>query len=226
MVSAPTAAIRTRRPDIAAMPIDDPAAKILAGIRVLPVLTFDDEASALPTARALSAGGLRTIEVTLRTPGALRAIESIASGLPEVVVGAGTVRRPEDLRAAADAGARFAVSPGLTSRLAGGAATCPLPFVPGVATASEAMAAAEAGFRTLKLFPAETAGGTSLLRALWAPLPELRFCPTGGIGAASFRGYLELPNVLCVGGSWVAPGARIAARDWSAITALAREAAS
>jgi 2-dehydro-3-deoxyphosphogluconate aldolase/(4S)-4-hydroxy-2-oxoglutarate aldolase len=205
--------------------ISDPA-DLLRGIRVLPVLTLPDADRAVGVARALAAGGLRVLEVTLRTPAALDALRAIASALPAVVLGAGTVRRPEDLRAAADAGALFAVSPGLTPRLAEAAARCSIPLVPGVATASEAMAAAEAGLRTLKLFPAEAAGGRALLRALAEPLPELLFCPTGGIGADSFRPYLELPNVLCVGGSWVAPRSLIEARDWEGITRLAREASS
>lgn len=201
----------------------DPA-DLLRGIGVLPVLTLGEPDTAVAVARALAAGGLRVLEVTLRTPQALAAITAIAAALPEVVVGVGTVRRPDDLRAAHDAGARFAVSPGLTPRLAAAAAGAPLPLVPGVATASEAMAAADAGLRTLKLFPAEAAGGRALLRALAEPLPELRFCPTGGIDGRSFRDYLALPNVLCVGGSWVAPRALVEARDWDAITTLAREA--
>jgi 2-dehydro-3-deoxyphosphogluconate aldolase / (4S)-4-hydroxy-2-oxoglutarate aldolase len=200
--------------------------ELLRGIRVLPVLTLHDAQQAVGVARALADGGLWTIEVTLRTPAALEAIAAIVASVPEVVVGAGTVRRGADLEAAARSGARFAVSPGFTAALAAAAATSRLPLIPGVATASEAMAAGEAGFRTLKLFPAETAGGLGLLRALADPLPELRFCPTGGIGATTYRKYLELPNVLCVGGSWVAPSALVAAGDWDAITALAQEASS
>jgi 2-dehydro-3-deoxyphosphogluconate aldolase/(4S)-4-hydroxy-2-oxoglutarate aldolase len=205
----------------------DPA-ELLRGIRVLPVLTLHDPQRAVGVARALAAGGLRVIEVTLRTTAALEAIAAISETVPEVTVGAGTVRHAADLHAAAGAGARFAVSPGLTAALALAAAprSAVLPLVPGVATASEAMSAADAGFRVLKLFPAEAAGGLTLLRALADPLPDLRFCPTGGIGAPTFRSYLELPNVLCVGGSWVAPAALVAGGDWNAITALAREAST
>jgi 2-dehydro-3-deoxyphosphogluconate aldolase/(4S)-4-hydroxy-2-oxoglutarate aldolase len=189
----------------------------------VPVLTLLEADSAADLARALQAGGLSVLEVTLRTPAALAAIRRIATEVPGVVVGAGTVTHPRDLDAARAAGAEFAVSPGLTPELARAYPSSGLPLLPGVATASEAMAARDLGFSVLKLFPAESIGGPKFLRALAAPLPELEFCPTGGLDPANYRAYLELPNVLCVGGSWVAPPAAVAARDWPHITALARE---
>ena len=197
---------------------------LLRRARVLPVLKIDDAERATPLARALAAGGLSVIEVTLRTDDALEAIRRIAVEVPEVVVGAGTVTRGHDFEAVRDAGGRFAVSPGFTTELADAARQVDLPFLPGVMTPSEALAARENGFDTLKLFPAVPAGGLSLLKALGGPLPELVFCPTGGLDAASFRDYLALPNVVCVGGSWVAPAAVVAAADWGRITDLAREA--
>lgn len=200
----------------------DPA-ELLRGIRVLPVLTMADTERAVGTARALAAGGLRVIELTLRTEAALETIAAIVAEVPDVVVGAGTVRSAADLDGAARAGARFAVSPGHAPALLAAARASELPFVPGVATASEAMAAAEAGFTTLKLFPAETCGGLDLLRALAAPLPDLRFCPTGGIRADTFRAYLALPNVICVGGSWLTPPELVDAGHWDTITRRAKE---
>lgn len=199
---------------------------ILGRVPVLPVLTVEDARRAVPLAHALAEGGLDVLEVTLRTAAALEAIRRIATEVPEVVVGAGTVVDPDDLRAARDAGARFAVSPGLTPRLADAAASSGLPFLPGVATPSEALDARERGFRTLKLFPAEVAGGVAFLRSVAGPLADLRFCPTGGIGAGTFREYLALPNVVCVGGSWVAPATLVAAGDWRRITDLARQTIS
>lgn len=187
------------------------------------MLTLLDAGRAVDLARALADGGLDVLEVTLRTAAGLDAIRRIAAELPGVVVGAGTVTRPDDLTAARDAGARFAVSPGLTSSLAEAALASGLTLLPGVMTPSEAMAARERGFRLLKLFPARAAGGLGLLRSLYGPLPDLRFCPTGGIDAATFRDYLALPNVVCVGGSWVAPAAAIAGGDWPRITELARQ---
>jgi len=191
---------------------------------VVAVVVIERLADAVPMARALVAGGVRAIEVTLRTPVALDAMRAIAAEVEGAHVGAGTVITPADLAAAERAGARFAVSPGATATLVAAAADSALPWLPGVATASEAMAALERGHRHLKLFPAEAAGGTALLRGLHGPLPGLRFCPTGGITPASAGNYLALPNVACVGGSWLTPADRMAAGDWPRIEALAREA--
>lgn len=197
---------------------------LLTRAPVLPVLTIERIDDSVPLARALVRGGLPVLEVTLRTDCALAAIRRIAEEVPEATVGAGTITRPADLDACAKAGARFAVSPGLSPALIRAAADFPLPLLPGVMTPSEALTAREAGFSCLKLFPAEPAGGRGLLRAMAGPLPELRFCPTGGIDAESFRQYLALPNVLCVGGSWVAPRAAIEQQLWDRIESLAREA--
>ena len=191
---------------------------------VVAVVVVERLADAVPMAKALVAGGVRAIEVTLRTPVALDAMRAIAAEVEGAHVGAGTVITPADLAAAERAGARFAVSPGATATLVAAAADSALPWLPGVATASEAMAALERGHRHLKLFPAEAAGGTALLRGLHGPLPGLRFCPTGGITPASAGNYLALPNVACVGGSWLTPADRMAAGDWPRIEALAREA--
>jgi 2-dehydro-3-deoxyphosphogluconate aldolase/(4S)-4-hydroxy-2-oxoglutarate aldolase len=192
---------------------------------VLPVVTLRDVDHALPLARALAAGGVRAVEITLRTPAGLGAIAAVARHAPDCLAGAGTVLSAEDLQRAADAGAAFAVSPGATTALLGAAATGPIPFLPGIASASELMAAQESGFTHFKLFPAAQVGGTGLLKALAGPFPTARFCPTGGIDLRSAPDYLALPNVLCVGGSWLAPEALIAAGDFGAIERLAREAA-
>jgi 2-dehydro-3-deoxyphosphogluconate aldolase/(4S)-4-hydroxy-2-oxoglutarate aldolase len=189
---------------------------------VVPVIVIDDVEIAVPLARALCAGGLRALEITLRTPAALGAIERIARDVPQAVVGAGTVLHPRDARAAETAGARFLVSPGATESLL--AAPIGLPWLPGVATATEAMRVRENGYRFAKLFPAEAVGGQALLKGLYGPLPDMRFCPTGGIGPGNAPEYLRLPNVVCVGGSWVAPAAAVASRDWAAIERLARQA--
>ena len=200
-------------------------AAIRARAPVVPVLTVADASRAVPLAEALVRGGLSALEVTLRTPAALDAL--IAIGRVEgAVVGAGTLLTPEDVVAARRAGARFGVSPGATPRLVEAARASGLPFLPGVATPSEAMAAAEQGFEILKFFPAEPAGGAAALAAWAGPLRHLRFCPTGGIGADNAGDYLELPNVLAVGGSWVAPAEAVAAGDWERIEALARDAAT
>lgn len=192
---------------------------------VIPVLTLERAEDALPLGRALAAGGLPVLEVTLRTPAALDAITALAT-LPGVSVGAGTLRSPADVAAAQAAGATFGVSPGATERLLAAALGVGLPILPGAATAGEAMRLAEAGHDFLKFFPAAAAGGPALLAALAAPLPDIAFCPTGGIGAHEAPAWLALPNVLCLGGSWVAPPALIAARDWAGIEARARAAAA
>lgn len=197
---------------------------ICAMAPVVPVLVVTDALRAEDLARALVAGGLPVLEVTLRTPAALQAIAAMAR-VPGAVVGAGTLLTAEDVAAAKAAGASFGVSPGATPRLLAAAEAQGLPLLPGAATASEAMALAEAGYTALKFFPAESAGGAVALRSLGGPLPALSFCPTGGISPANARDYLALPNVMCVGGSWVAPAAAVAAEDWAAIEALAAEAA-
>lgn len=199
---------------------------LLARTPVVPVLVIESVETALPLARALAEGGLSVLEITLRTPAALDVIAAIARETRDVVVGAGTVLTPEDYQAAARAGARFVVSPGATPALHEAAAASPVPFLPGAATASEIMALLERGYRCLKFFPAEPAGGPAYLKALAAPLPAARFCPTGGIDAESAPRYLALANVLCVGGSWVAPQDAVAAGDWPRITGLARAAAA
>ncbi len=191
---------------------------------VVPVLTVARVGDALPLARALADGGLTTLEITLRTPAAISAIRAINEAMPEVAVGAGTVRSPEQAQAVIDAGARFIVSPGMTPRLVEAAQRWPVPFLPGAATASEAMALADMGYGILKFFPAEQAGGIAALKALAAPLSDIRFCPTGGVGPDNARSYLALANVVCVGGSWVAPTPAIDAQEWDRITALARAA--
>lgn len=191
---------------------------------VVPVLVMEDVTTGLAVARALAAGGLATIEVTLRTRAALDVVRAIRAEAPGIRVGVGSVRTPADLRAAALAGAVFAVSPGAGPKLLDAARDDPLPFLPGVATASEAMALAERGYRLLKFFPAEPAGGIAYLRALAGPLPDLRFCPTGGISEGNAASYLALGNVVAVGGSWLAPASALAAGDWGAITALAARA--
>lgn len=199
---------------------------LLTRAGVVPVVIVEAVEDAVPLARALVAGGLSLIEVTLRTPAALDAVRAIAAEVEGAVVGIGTVLEPGQLDAARAAGARFAVSPGATPRLLDAAAGTDLPLLPGIATASEAMALIERGYRFAKFFPAEPAGGAAYLAALASPLPQLRFCPTGGITPESAPRYLALANVVCVGGSWMLPRAAIAAKDWPAIVALSRTAAA
>ncbi|MGZ5181746.1 MAG: bifunctional 4-hydroxy-2-oxoglutarate aldolase/2-dehydro-3-deoxy-phosphogluconate aldolase [Ramlibacter sp.] len=193
---------------------------------VIPVIVLDDVAHAVPLARALVAGGIRMLEVTLRTPAALACIEAIARDVPAAVAGAGTVRSAADARAAAAAGARFAVSPGYTSAVGETCSELGLPLLPGVATGSEVMAAMEGGYTELKFFPAQQAGGAPMLKAFAGPFQDVRFCPTGGVSPANAREYLALPNVVCVGGSWLTPPESIRDGDWARITQLAREAAA
>jgi len=201
-------------------------AAIAALAPVIPVLTIERQADAVPLARALVRGGLRVLEITLRTGVALEALRAIAGEVPDVVVGAGTVLNGRQLEQARQAGARFAVSPGCTPGLATAAAASGLPFLPGVQTVTEALALAERGFSLLKFFPADVAGGLGWLKAVSAPLAELRFCPTGGIGLDNAPAYLSLANVACVGGSWVAPRDAVAAQDWTRIERLAVAAAN
>ncbi|MGW2119973.1 bifunctional 4-hydroxy-2-oxoglutarate aldolase/2-dehydro-3-deoxy-phosphogluconate aldolase [Streptomyces zhihengii] len=203
-----------------------PSAPSVLGLApVLPVVVIDDAADAVPLARALVAGGLPAIEVTLRTPAALDAIRAIASEVPEAVVGAGTVISPRTVEDAAAVGARFLVSPGWTDALLDAMRASGLPFLPGVSTASEVVALLERGVHEMKFFPAEAAGGTAYLKSLAGPLPQARFCPTGGITPATAPAYLALPNVACVGGSWLLPPDVLAAKDWGRVEALARASA-
>ena len=188
---------------------------------VVPVLTIEDEAHAVPLGRALVAGGIPMLEVTLRTPAAIGAIRRIAEEVEGAVVGAGTVLTPQDLDRAGEAGAKFAVSPGLASHAR---ADGPIPLLPGVATSTELMRALEAGFRFLKFFPAVPAGGVGMLKAFAPVFPQARFCPTGGIGEDNAGEFLALPNVVCIGGSWVAPASAVRAGEWDRITELARAA--
>ncbi|MZD54474.1 bifunctional 4-hydroxy-2-oxoglutarate aldolase/2-dehydro-3-deoxy-phosphogluconate aldolase [Streptomyces sp. SID5606] len=208
------------------LPSSPAAPSVLDLAPVVPVVVVDDLADALPLARALVAGGLPAIEVTLRTPVAVDAIRAIAGEVPGAVVGAGTVITPDQVGEVVAAGARFLVSPGWTDVLLDAMRSSGVPFLPGVSTTSEVVALLERGVREMKFFPAEAAGGTAYLKALAAPLPQARFCPTGGIGPGSAPDYLALPNVGCVGGSWMLPKDAVAGRDWGRVEALAREAAA
>ncbi|WP_129641925.1 bifunctional 4-hydroxy-2-oxoglutarate aldolase/2-dehydro-3-deoxy-phosphogluconate aldolase [Peristeroidobacter agariperforans] len=199
---------------------------ILALAPVVPVITVEHIDHAVPLARALCAGGLRVLEVTLRTPAALPAIEAMRKAVPDAVVGVGTLARPGDFVTAGNAGAQFGVSPGLTAEMAAAARAASFPMLPGIMTPTELLAGLAWGYDTFKLFPAQQAGGIGMLKALGAPFPEVVFCPTGGISRATAPDFLALPNVACVGGSWVAPTDKIRAGDWAAIEALAKDAAS
>lgn len=205
------------------MSLDTGIDEIIAAAPVIPVLIVDDAEIAAPLARALVAGGLRALEVTLRTPAALGAIGAMRAACPEAFIGAGTLREPADVAACRMAGASFGVSPGGPPALLD--AVGQWPFLPGCATATEAMALAARGFKVVKFFPAEQAGGAAYLKALASPLPDIAFCPTGGISLANAPAYLSLPNVRVVGGSWVAPAEAVVARDWDRVERLAREAA-
>lgn len=193
---------------------------------VIPVIVIQRVADAVPLAEALVAGGVRVLEVTLRTPAALAAMEAMARAVPEAIVGAGTLRTPADVKAARDAGCRFGVSPGFTQALADACQTHELPLLPGVSTASEVMQATAAGYGFLKLFPAVAVGGVQLLKALSGPFPDVAFCPTGGVTPESAPSFLSLPNVKVCGGSWLTPQDAIDAGDWGRITALARAASA
>ena len=191
---------------------------------VIPVVVLHDVDSAAPLARALVDGGVGVIELTLRTPVALEAMERIAAEVPEIVIGAGTVVDPDQAKAAAAAGAQFLVSPGATPALLDAMADTGLTLLPGCATISEALALRERGLTELKFFPAQASGGAAYLASVHGPLPDLRFCPTGGITPANAPDYLALPNVGCVGGTWLTPADAVAQRDWARITALAAAA--
>lgn len=199
------------------------ALQVMQDAPVIPVIVLNDVAHAVPMARALVAGGIRMLEVTLRTPQALACIEAIARDVPEAVVGAGTVRSKADAQAAARAGARFAVSPGYTSTVGQACRDAGLTLLPGVATGSEIMVAQEDGFTELKFFPAMQAGGPAMLKAWSGPFFDVKFCPTGGVSLQNAREFLALPNVVCVGGSWLVPGDAVAKGDWQAVTQLARD---
>jgi len=200
--------------------------EILGMAPVIPVLTLSDLAHAVPLAGALVGGGLRVLEISLGTPVAIGCLEAIRKAVPDAIVGIGTLTRAVDFAAAGRAGAQFGVTPGLTPELAGAARGARFPLLPGVMTPTEVIAARLAGFNVLKLFPAHQAGGVEMLRALGAPFPDVLFCPTGGITRAGAPEYLALPNVVAIGGSWVAPRALIDAKDWQGIEALARDAAA
>ena len=199
------------------------AMRVARAAPVIPVLVVDDATTAADLAAALIAGGLPALEVTLRTPTALDAIRAMAR-VPGGIVGAGTILTPEDARAAKAAGATFGVSPGATDRLLTACEEIGLPMLPGAATATEVMALLERGYTMQKFFPAEASGGVPALKAIGAPLPQVSFCPTGGVSPSNAESYLALANVVCVGGSWVAPGALVKARDWKAIEKLASDA--
>ena len=190
---------------------------------VVPVIVLDEVAHAVPLAKALVAGGVRVLEITLRTPAAMDSMRAIKAEVPDAVVGAGTVLTSAQLEEVERLGCAFAVSPGATPRLLDAAKGSSVPLLPGSATASEVMLLLEHGYRYMKLFPAEQSGGADFLAALSSPLPDARFCPTGGVNPEKARRYLSLPNVVCVGGTWLVPKASIAAGDWGRITELARE---
>lgn len=192
-------------------------------VPVVPVVVLDDLEAAVPVARALADGGVPVVELTLRTPVALDAVRRIADEAPDVVIGAGTIVEPGQAKQAVDAGAQFLVSPGSTPRLLDALEDTGVPFLPGVATVSEALALLERGITEMKLFPAEAVGGRALLKAVASPVPAARFCPTGGITPATAPDYLALPNVGCVGGSWLTPADAIASRDWSRVRDLAED---
>ncbi|MEB4589806.1 bifunctional 4-hydroxy-2-oxoglutarate aldolase/2-dehydro-3-deoxy-phosphogluconate aldolase [Candidatus Thiothrix sp. Deng01] len=196
--------------------------EICAQVPVIPVLVIKHAIIARPLAEALVEGGLHVLEVTLRTPAALEVISAM-SEVPGSIVGAGTVLTPADVRAVKDAGARFAVSPGATDSLLAAAQEANLPLLPGAATVSEVMKLMALGYDMLKFFPAEAAGGIKMLKSIHGPLPDVRFCPTGGISADTFGNYLALPNVLCVGGSWITPDDKLQANDWAGIRDIARQ---
>jgi 2-dehydro-3-deoxyphosphogluconate aldolase/(4S)-4-hydroxy-2-oxoglutarate aldolase len=207
-------------------PLSRRVAEVIDEVAVVPVIVVRELAHAVPLARALAAGGLTVLEITLRSEVALKAIAAIAEALPEVTVGSGTVLTRDQMQASLDHGCRFAVSPGATPALLDAAEAVGLPLLPGAANAGQVMALAERGYLRQKLFPAEASGGVPLLKSLGEPIPQVRFCPTGGIDAAKAPTYLALKNVVCVGGSWVAPKDAVEAGDWPRIEKLAADAAA
>lgn len=202
----------------------EPIATLLSRLRVLPVLTVDDAEQAVATSRALQAGGLQAVEITLRTPAALQAIAAVKAALPDFIVGAGTLKTPADVDAVSAAGADFGVSPGCTRELAKAASNSGLAFLPGVATPSEILEGMELGLDCFKLFPAEAVGGIPLLKSLAGPFEGITFCPTGGISTRNLQDYLALPNVICVGGSWMVQQDLLRGSQWEEVERLAREA--
>lgn len=208
------------------MPSSPSSTDLLAISPVIPVVVVETDEQAVPVAKALAAGGVPIVELTLRTPVALEAIRAIAAEVPEVTIGAGTVTSPATAKQAVEAGATFLVSPGCTPTLLAAMEETGLPFLPGTATVSEAIAVLEAGYHAMKFFPAEPSGGASYLASLPTVIPEAIFCPTGGVSLASAPSYLALPNVRCVGGSWLTPADVLAAGDWARVTELAAAAAA
>jgi 2-dehydro-3-deoxyphosphogluconate aldolase/(4S)-4-hydroxy-2-oxoglutarate aldolase len=200
------------------------ALEVITNGPVIPVIVLDDAAAAVPLARALVAGGVRVLEVTLRTPAALASVRAIAANVPDAIVGVGTITAPDEFAQAREAGARFGVSPGLTPALAAAAKSSGMPWLPGVMTPSEVMVARAAGFSALKFFPAQPAGGVAMLKALAGPFPDVMFCPTGSITAITAPEYLALDNVACVGGSWLCAPEAVRAGAWTRITELAHAA--
>ncbi len=211
-------------PSASAPAVPAPAALPTFRSRVVPVIALANARDAVPLAHALLQGGIDVMEITLRTPAALAAMEAVARDVPEMQVGAGTLTRAEDVARVQAAGARFALSPGCTPALSQAARQAGLPFIPGVMTPSEVMAARDQGHALLKLFPAAQAGGLAMLQALAGPLPDVQFCPTGGVSLSNLAQFLALPNVAMAGGSWLTPNALVAQGDWAAVTRLAREA--
>lgn len=191
---------------------------------VIPVIVIDDLSTAVPLAEALVEGGLRVLEITLRTNSAFEAIERVAKAVPDAIVGVGTITEADEVQRSMNAGAKFAVSPGYTHALGTACKAADLPFLPGIATPADILRAQEDGYQALKFFPAEQAGGVAMLKALSGPFINAVFCPTGGVGPDNVKDYLALDNVLCVGGSWVAPGSLVKQGDWAGITALAQAA--
>lgn len=196
------------------------ALDILQRSPVVPVIVIDDLVDALPMAKALLAGGVDVLEVTLRTPAALDAIKLLSDELPDALVGAGTVTNPDQLEQVRAAGAKFAISPGITDALLQAGQVSDIPLIPGISTVSELMHAIDFGYSHLKFFPAEAAGGVAMLKAISGPFPQIRFCPTGGISLHNYRDYLALPNVLCVGGSWLVPKDAVQEGNWQKITEI------
>ncbi|MBE1287271.1 MAG: bifunctional 4-hydroxy-2-oxoglutarate aldolase/2-dehydro-3-deoxy-phosphogluconate aldolase [Alteromonadaceae bacterium] len=200
------------------------AQDVFATSPVVPVLVIKKLEHAVPLAKALIAGGINILEVTLRTPVALGAIELIAKELPDAMIGAGTVTNAEQLQQVIDAGAKFAISPGMTAELLAAGQAGPIALIPGISSTSDLMRARDAGYTHLKFFPAEAVGGVKAIKSIAGPFPDMVFCPTGGISLSNYHDYLALPNIHCVGGSWLAPDALMDAGDWDAITQLAKEA--
>jgi len=199
-------------------------ATVLNASPVMPVMVIQDLENAVPLAKALVAGGIRVLEITLRTAVALDAIRQICQEVPDAIVGAGTILTPEQLKAAEEAGAVFAISPGLTAKLLTAAQQSSIALIPGISSLSELMLGMEYGLDHFKFFPAENAGGIPMLKAIAGPIPQVTFCPTGGISLANYNDYLKLSNVACVGGSWLAPADVVANKDWAKVTQLAQEA--